>query len=107
MPSCNRPTVVTASHVWTGPPPTRDGSKAGLFSGDLMITPAISVPSAVEGLKVINPALQRWIVPITAVIIVALFAVQRRGTGAVGGLFGAVMIGWFVAIRGMRCERHH
>ena len=63
-----------------------------------MITPAISVLSAVEGLKVIDPGLQDWVVPITAVIIVALFAVQRRGTGAVGGLFGPVMIGWFVAI---------
>ena len=71
---------------------------AALFSGDSMITPAISVLSAVEGLKVINPGLQDWVVPITAIIIVALFAVQRRGTGAVGGLFGPVMIGWFVAI---------
>jgi KUP system potassium uptake protein len=71
---------------------------AALFAGDSIITPAISVLSAVEGMKVINPALQDWIVPITAVIIVALFAVQRRGTGAVGGLFGPVMIGWFVAI---------
>jgi KUP system potassium uptake protein len=71
---------------------------AALFSGDSMITPAISVLSAVEGLKVINPGLQEWVVPITAVIIVALFAVQRRGTGVVGGLFGPVMIGWFVAI---------
>jgi KUP system potassium uptake protein len=71
---------------------------AALFSGDSMITPAISVLSAVEGLKVIEPGLQGWVVPITAVIIVALFAVQRRGTGAVGGLFGPVMIGWFVAI---------
>ncbi len=71
---------------------------AALFSGDSMITPAISVLSAVEGLKVIDPGLQDWVVPITAVIIVALFAVQRHGTGAVGGLFGPVMIGWFVAI---------
>jgi KUP system potassium uptake protein len=71
---------------------------AALFSGDSMITPAISVLSAVEGLKVIEPGLQGWVVPITAVIIVALFAVQRRGTGAVGGLFGPVMIAWFVAI---------
>ena len=71
---------------------------AALFSGDSMITPAISVLSAVEGLKVIEPGLAGWVVPITAVIIVALFAVQRRGTGAVGGLFGPVMIGWFVAI---------
>jgi KUP system potassium uptake protein len=71
---------------------------AALFSGDSMITPAISVLSAVEGLKVIDPGFAGWVVPITAVIIVALFAVQRRGTGAVGGLFGPVMIGWFVAI---------
>src|SRR5271167_152009 len=71
---------------------------AALFSGDSMITPAISVLSAVEGLKVIGPGFAGWVVPVTAVIIVALFAVQRHGTGAVGGLFGPVMIGWFVAI---------
>ena len=71
---------------------------AALFFGDSMITPAISVLSAVEGLKVIEPGFRDWIVPITAVIIVALFAVQRRGTGAVGRLFGPVMIVWFVSI---------
>jgi KUP system potassium uptake protein len=71
---------------------------AALFSGDSMITPAISVLSAVEGMKVVRPGLEDWVVPITVVIIVALFAVQRRGTGVVGGLFGPVMIGWFVAI---------
>jgi KUP system potassium uptake protein len=71
---------------------------AALFAGDSMITPAISVLSAVEGLKVVDPGLQAWVVPITAVIIVALFAVQRHGTGVVGSLFGPVMIGWFVAI---------
>jgi KUP system potassium uptake protein len=71
---------------------------AALFSGDSMITPAISVLSAVEGLKVIDPGLGGWVVPITVVIIVALFTVQRHGTGAVGRLFGPAMIGWFVAI---------
>ena len=71
---------------------------AALFFGDSMITPAISVLSAVEGIKVIEPELESWIVPITAVIIVALFAVQRHGTAAVGRLFGPVMIAWFVAI---------
>ena len=71
---------------------------AALFFGDSMITPAISVLSAVEGVKVIEPALEELIVPLTAVIIVALFAVQRRGTAAVGRLFGPVMIAWFVAI---------
>ncbi len=61
---------------------------AALFFGDSMITPAISVLSAVEGMKVVEPGLERLIVPITVVIIVALFAVQRRGTAAVGRLFG-------------------
>ena len=71
---------------------------AALFSGDSMITPAVSVLSAVEGLKVINPGLEDWVVPITAILIVALFAVQRHGTGVVGGFFGPVMTGWFIAI---------
>jgi KUP system potassium uptake protein len=71
---------------------------AALFFGDSMITPAISVLSAVEGVKVVEPGFEGWIVPITAVIILALFAVQRRGTGAVGRLFGPVMIVWFTAI---------
>jgi KUP system potassium uptake protein len=71
---------------------------AALFFGDSMITPAISVLSAVEGLKVVEPNLNEWILPITAVIIIALFAVQRRGTAAIGRLFGPVMIAWFVAI---------
>ncbi|MDT5284395.1 MAG: system potassium uptake protein [Mycobacterium sp.] len=71
---------------------------AALFFGDSMITPAISVLSAVEGLKVIAPDFEGFIVPITAVIIVALFSVQRHGTAAVGRFFGPVMIVWFVAI---------
>jgi KUP system potassium uptake protein len=71
---------------------------ASLFLGDSMITPAISVLSAVEGLKVVDPGLEQWVVPITAVIIVGLFTAQRFGTAAVGRLFGPVMIGWFVAI---------
>jgi len=71
---------------------------AALFFGDSMITPAISVLSAVEGLKVVQPGLEQWIVPITALIIVALFAVQRHGTAAVGKSFGPVMIVWFMAI---------
>jgi KUP system potassium uptake protein len=71
---------------------------AALFFGDSMITPAMSVLSAVEGLKVVQPSLAGWIVPITAVIILALFAVQRHGTAAVGRLFGPVMIVWFASI---------
>ena len=71
---------------------------ASLFLGDSMITPAISVLSAVEGLEVVEPSLAPLVVPITAVIIVALFSVQRFGTAKVGRLFGPVMILWFVAI---------
>ncbi|MFC0110189.1 potassium transporter Kup [Kibdelosporangium aridum] len=71
---------------------------AALFFGDSMITPAISVLSAVEGLRVVEPELDNLIVPITVVIIVALFMVQRRGTAAVGRVFGPVMIAWFAAI---------
>jgi KUP system potassium uptake protein len=71
---------------------------ASLFFGDSMITPAISVLSAVEGLKVVQPSLEGAVVPITAVIIVLLFLVQRRGTAAVGRVFGPVMIAWFAAI---------
>ena len=71
---------------------------AALFFGDSMITPAISVLSAVEGVKVVEPGLHDLVIPLTAVIIVLLFAFQRRGTAAVGRLFGPVMILWFVAI---------
>ena len=71
---------------------------AALFFGDSMITPAISVLSAVEGIKVVEPSLDELVVPITAVIIVWLFLVQRRGTAAVGRLFGPIMIVWFVTI---------
>lgn len=71
---------------------------ASLFFGDSMITPAISVLSAIEGIKVVTPDLEDWIVPITAVIIVCLFMVQRHGTAKVGRFFGPVMILWFVSI---------
>ncbi|MCV7423068.1 potassium transporter Kup [Mycobacterium yunnanensis] len=71
---------------------------ASLFFGDSMITPAISVLSAVEGVKTVTSSLEDWIVPITAVIIVILFTVQRHGTAKVGRLFGPVMVLWFLAI---------
>ncbi len=71
---------------------------ASLFFGDSMITPAISVLSAVQGIEVVEPSLKDFVVPITAVIIVALFLVQRRGTSAVGRVFGPVMIAWFLTI---------
>jgi KUP system potassium uptake protein len=71
---------------------------ASLFFGDSMITPAISVLSAVEGINVIDPGFRDFVVPITALIIVILFSVQSRGTATVGRFFGPVMIMWFVAI---------
>ena len=71
---------------------------ASLFLGDSMITPAISVLSAVEGLKVAEPSLGGAVVPITATIIVVLFLVQSRGTAAVGRAFGPVMLVWFFTI---------
>ena len=69
-----------------------------LLYGDGVITPAISVLSAVEGLGVIAPDLDSYITPIAAVIIVALFLIQRQGTAKVGALFGPVMIVWFTSI---------
>ena len=71
---------------------------AAMFYGDGMITPAISVLGAVEGLEIIAPALHPFIVPVTLVIIVVLFLIQRRGTASVGILFGPVMCMWFVVI---------
>src|SRR5664279_2757818 len=71
---------------------------AGLFFGDGMITPAISVISAVEGLNVVTPSFAHLVVPIALVILVGLFAAQRFGTGAVGWLFGPVILIWFAAI---------
>ncbi|GAA0937427.1 potassium transporter Kup [Kribbella koreensis] len=71
---------------------------ASLFFGDSMITPAISVLSAVEGLKVVQPGLDHLVVPITATIILVLFAVQRLGTAKIGRSFGPVMIVWFTVI---------
>jgi KUP system potassium uptake protein len=71
---------------------------ASLFFGDSMITPAISVLSAIEGVKVAAPSVADLVVPITAAIIVVLFLVQHLGTGAVGRLFGPVMGIWFAAI---------
>src|SRR4051794_5004871 len=68
---------------------------ASLFYGDGMITPAISVLSAVEGLEIATPSLEDYVVPIALVVLTGLFAVQRFGTGAVGRLFGPVMGLWF------------
>jgi KUP system potassium uptake protein len=71
---------------------------AALLYGDGVITPAISVLSAVEGLTLANAAFKPWIVPLTCIILIALFAIQRRGTGSVGRLFGPVMVIWFLTL---------
>ena len=71
---------------------------AALFCGDGMITPAVSVLSAVEGLEVAEPSLDAWIVPIAFVLLGTLFIVQRLGTSMVGKAFGPVMLIWFAAI---------
>ena len=71
---------------------------AALFYGDGLITPAISVLSAVEGLQVATPALHRYVVPTAVVVLVSLFLLQRRGTSSVGVLFGPVMILWFATL---------
>jgi KUP system potassium uptake protein len=71
---------------------------ASLFFGDAMITPAISVLSAVEGLGIASPMVTPYVVPIAAVVLVCLFSIQSRGSGAVGFLFGPVMAIWFATL---------
>ena len=71
---------------------------ACLFFGDGVITPAISVLSAVEGLEVVYPEFSHFVVPISVVVIVALFAVQAHGTGQIGRIFGPIMAVWFTVI---------
>ncbi len=72
-----------------------------LFYGDAIITPAISILSAVEGMELLGAGLERFVIPITLVIVLILFAIQRFGTGVVGTLFGPVMVAWFATIAGL------
>ncbi len=74
------------------------GFGAALFYGDGVITPAISVLSAVEGLEVATPLLQPYVLPITLIVLIALFLLQQRGTGGIGVLFGPIMSVWFATI---------
>ncbi|MET3495204.1 KUP system potassium uptake protein [Variovorax boronicumulans] len=69
-----------------------------LFYGDGVITPAISVLSAVEGLEVVSPHFKHYVIPITLVVLFCLFAVQKRGTAGIGKFFGPITLTWFVAI---------
>src|SRR5687767_415397 len=71
---------------------------AALLYGDGMITPAITVLGAVEGLKVAAPVLEPYVVPASVLVLVVVFAIQRHGTHRVGGLFGPIMVGWFLVI---------
>lgn len=71
---------------------------AALFYGDSMITPAISVLSAVEGLEIVTPTLKPYVIPVTLGILTGLFLIQKRGTGTVGMLFGPVMMLWFAML---------
>ena len=73
---------------------------AALFFGDGMITPPITVLGAVEGLEVVSPVFKQWVLPISLVMLTALFAFQRFGTSKVGKAFGPIMIAWFVVIAG-------
>jgi KUP system potassium uptake protein len=72
-----------------------------LFFGDGVITPAISVLSAVEGLEIVTPAAKPYVVPISLIVLTGLFLVQRRGTGDIGKFFGPITVLWFVAIGAM------
>jgi KUP system potassium uptake protein len=74
---------------------------AAMFYGDSVITPAISVLSAVEGLKLATPAFEHAVLPLTVLILIALFAVQSRGTARVATFFGPVMVVWFLTIAGV------
>ena len=71
---------------------------AALFYGDALITPAISVLSAVEGINIITPAFEKYIIPITVGVLTGLFIIQRRGTSAMGKLFGPITLLWFVSL---------
>lgn len=77
---------------------------AALFYGDAIITPAISVLSAVEGLSVATPQFEKFIIPITLGVLVALFLIQRHGTGRVGALFGPITMIWFVTLAVMGAQ---
>ncbi|MEA2992494.1 MAG: system potassium uptake protein [Alphaproteobacteria bacterium] len=71
---------------------------ASMFLGDAVITPAISVLSAIEGLKLATPAFEHYVVPLTIAVLIGLFAAQSRGTARVASFFGPVMVVWFIAI---------
>jgi KUP system potassium uptake protein len=78
---------------------------AALFFGDAMITPALSVLAAIEGLEVASPVLSQWVVPLTVIVLICLFAAQRFGTGGVAAVFGPITSIWFIALGGFGLYR--
>src|SRR2546430_8879969 len=95
--------LVNGSRVARGLSPRRLMIVLGIFGSALLyadggLTPAISVLSAVEGLEIATPALASWVIPVTLVILISLFLVQRRGTARIGAMFGPVMLVWFAVI---------
>ncbi len=89
---------VTKSSGWYVPLMMIGVFGATMFYGDSVITPAISVLGAIEGLEVAAPALHQYVVPLTIVVLVALYSVQRRGTAGIGRWFGPIMMVWFAAL---------
>lgn len=80
---------------------------AALFYGDVVITPAISVLSATEGLTVISPSFERFILPVSLAVLIAIFAIQPLGTEKVGKAFGPIMLLWFVTLAGLGIPQNH
>lgn len=93
--------AVTKQSRWYAPITLVGLIGAALFFGDGVITPAISVLSAMEGLEIATPALKPYVVPLTVLILVALYSVQHKGTGGIGKWFGPVMLLWFAALAAM------
>ena len=83
---------------WTAPIVLLGVFATALFYGDSMITPAMSVLSAAEGLIVVDPGFERWVIPISVMILIGLFAIQSRGTALVGAFFGPIMVTYFTVI---------
>jgi KUP system potassium uptake protein len=89
---------VTKSSGWYVPLMMIGVFGATMFYGDSVITPAISVLGAIEGLEVAAPGLEQYVVPLTIIVLVALYSVQRRGTAGIGRWFGPIMLVWFAAL---------
>src|SRR3954466_11221797 len=83
---------------WGGPLAILGVFGAALFYGDGVITPAISVLSAIEGLEVATPALKPYVVPVTLAVLVGLYMLQQKGTAGIGKWFGPIMVVWFAAL---------